>query len=113
LNTPVITGSTSIRQVLRASNLESAMSSKTKQSGRVDIDHVGAPMMSTPRLQRLAAQIHTLGPRPLFELLLELDAGAELRPTLERYARLAPLAGFIAANHGDRLASALRAVGGR
>jgi len=68
--------------------------------------------MMDPRLQRLAAQIHTLGPRPLYELLRELDAGAELRPTLERYARLAPLADFIAANGGDDF-KPLRVVGGR
>jgi hypothetical protein len=63
------------------------------------------------RLRRLAAEIHALGPRPLFELLQELNTGAELASTLERYARLAPLAGFIAVNDGDRLAPALRAVG--
>lgn len=57
--------------------------------------------MMDPRLQRLAAQIHTLGPRPFYELLRELDTGAELAPTLERYARLAALAEFIAANGGD------------
>jgi hypothetical protein len=67
--------------------------------------------MTDPRLQRLAAQIHTLGPRPLFELLRELDDGAELRPTLEAYARLAPLAEFIAANDGDDF-KPLRVVGG-
>jgi hypothetical protein len=53
-----------------------------------------------PRLQHLARQIHSLGERPLYECLLELDRGADLRPTLERFARLAPLAGFIAENGG-------------
>jgi hypothetical protein len=68
--------------------------------------------MTDSRLQRLAAQIHTLGPRPLYELLRELNAGAELGPTLERYARLAPLTEFIAANDGDDFRP-LRVVGGR
>jgi hypothetical protein len=53
------------------------------------------------RLRRLAAQIHVLGPRPLLELLLELDRGAPLMATLERYARLP--AEFIHAFGGDSL----------
>ena len=59
------------------------------------------------RLRYLAARIHGLGPRPLYELLRQLDAGAELHPTLEAYARLP--AKFIAAHGGDRLMP-LRAV---
>jgi hypothetical protein len=47
-----------------------------------------AIQMSPPRLRRVAGQIHALGPRPLFELLCELDQGADLGATLERYARL-------------------------
>ena len=53
------------------------------------------------RLRHLAAQIYALGPRPLYELLRELDAGAPLRPRLEAYARLQ--ASFIRANNGDEL----------
>jgi hypothetical protein len=51
----------------------------------------------------LARQIHPLGERPLFELFVELAAGAPLIPRLEAYARLEPYAGFIAANEGDQL----------
>jgi len=40
------------------------------------------------RLQLLAGRIHDLGPRPLFEMLRELDQGADLAETIERYARL-------------------------
>jgi hypothetical protein len=58
------------------------------------------------RLRHLAQRIHSLGPRPLFELLRELDAGADVADALERYARLAPLASFIAEHDGDRLRSA-------
>lgn len=54
-------------------------------------------------------RIHSLGERPLFELLVELEAGAPLAQTLERYARISPLAGFIADHGGDRLPRA-RAV---
>ena len=42
----------------------------------------------TERLRHLARRIHALGERPLFELLCELQAGAPLRPRLERYAEL-------------------------
>jgi hypothetical protein len=68
--------------------------------------------MSTtaPRLRHLARQIHALGERPLYELFRELEAGAELMPTLETYARLYPLAEFIAAFGGDRLPARARAV---
>jgi hypothetical protein len=62
-----------------------------------------------PRLQRLARQIHALGERPLYECLLELERGADLLPTLERYGRLAPFAEFIAAQGGRNLPK-LRAI---
>lgn len=42
------------------------------------------------RLRYLAERLHALGARPLFELLRELDAGAELRSRLERYCELDP-----------------------
>ena len=53
------------------------------------------------RLRHLARRIHRLGERPLYELLAELSAGADLSTTLERYARLP--ADFIAAFGGDAL----------
>jgi hypothetical protein len=49
--------------------------------------------------------------RPLFELFLELDCGPNLRNALERFARVASLAGFIAKRGADRLPQ-LRVVGG-
>ena len=54
------------------------------------------------RLRYLAGRIHALGERPLFELLRELDGGADLHPTLEAYACLP--AGFVAQHGGDQLA---------
>jgi hypothetical protein len=65
------------------------------------------------RLQYLARKIHGLGPRPLYELLCELADGAELASALERYARLGPLAGFVAGLGGDQLPPPARIVGGR
>jgi len=75
-----------------------------------------SPKTSSPpppaRLRRLAAALHSLGERALYEYLLEVADGADHWARLERYAKLAPLASFIAANDGDRLAP-LRIVGGR
>jgi hypothetical protein len=62
------------------------------------------------RLCRLARQIHILGERALFELFVELSEGAEMGDALERYAKIAPYASFIAANGGDRLPARARAV---
>ena len=62
------------------------------------------------RVHLLAARIHDLGPRALAELFIELLAGADPHDTLERYARLSPLAGFIAANGGYRLPARARAL---
>jgi hypothetical protein len=53
------------------------------------------------RLRYLAGRIHALGERPLYELLRELDAGADLRLTLETYAALPRE--FIAVMGGDWL----------
>jgi hypothetical protein len=65
------------------------------------------------RLRRLAAQIHRLGPRPLFELFREIDAGSDLPQALERYAKLEPLTDLITLLGGDQLPPSVRAVGGR
>jgi hypothetical protein len=59
----------------------------------------------------LARRIHLYGERCLVELFIELDADANLHSALERYARIAPLAGFVRALGGDRLAGP-RAVSG-
>jgi len=57
---------------------------------------------SALRLQYLAGRLHALGERPLFEFLLALERGADMRPTLERYARLSP--DFIREVKADRFA---------
>jgi len=43
----------------------------------------------TPRdvlRQRLAMQVHALGPRPMLEAMQEVDAGADIDSVLSRYA---------------------------
>jgi hypothetical protein len=60
-------------------------------------------LLGTPRLRHLAGRIHTLGPGPLAEMLIELSAGEPLMPTLEAYSRLYPLGEVIAAFGSDRL----------
>jgi hypothetical protein len=62
-----------------------------------------SPQIPVERLRHLARSIHQLGERPLLELFKELDCGADLPDALERYGRLASLAGFIAAQGGDQL----------
>jgi hypothetical protein len=56
--------------------------------------------------------LHSLGERSLYEFLRELKQGRDPWVRLERYAQLAPLAGFIAACHGDRLPPAMRIIDG-
>ncbi len=69
---------------------------------------------STPaRLRLLAERIHGLGPGPLFYLLSELAAGADPCARFEAYARLSPLADFIAALDGDRRPGVFVVNGGR
>jgi hypothetical protein len=53
---------------------------------------------SRARLKFLAARLHALGPKPLFHFLDELERGADLRISLERYSRLP--AEFVAAYGG-------------
>ena len=69
----------------------------------------GAGRLTRERLACLAQAIHRLGERPRFELLIELDRGAEFHSVLESYARLS--ADFIAALDGDRLCIARPLIG--
>lgn len=63
------------------------------------------------RIRHLAARIHPLGPRPLAELLIELDRGADLMPRLEAYARID--GNFIRALGGDQFPQLRRVSGGK
>jgi hypothetical protein len=60
------------------------------------------------RLRHLTEQIHALGVWPLFELLREVEAGANLRERLEDYARLDPE--ILRLNGSDRLPPLLSLV---
>jgi hypothetical protein len=44
--------------------------------------------VGSSRRQRLAANLHISGPRPVLEALLELEAGRALDEVLERYGRI-------------------------
>lgn len=46
------------------------------------------PHLPDARLRLLAARVHALGERPLFELFRELADGADLPSRLEVYARM-------------------------
>jgi hypothetical protein len=74
------------------------------------LDCRGKPI-ALARLRRLADQLHALGPRPIFEYLREIIAGADPAARLERYAELDP--DVVRALGGDRLPPAHRVVGGR
>jgi len=64
------------------------------------------------RLRHLTRQIHPLGARPLYEMILELDRGADLHETLERYGAIAKYASFVKDLGGDRLDHQLHVVDG-
>jgi hypothetical protein len=86
--------------------------------GRLD-DHFTprarpAPSALPPeRLRHLAARLHDLGPRPLYEFLREIEAGADLHERLARYSGLWPLRRFIQAYNGDQLPPPKIVVGRR
>ena len=54
-----------------------------------------AGLIPRERLRCLAGRLHSLGPRPLFEFLREIEAGAPVIDRLERYSELWPLRNFI------------------
>jgi hypothetical protein len=62
------------------------------------------------RRQRLAEQVHELGPAPMLHLLEEIARGADLDERLERYAGLP--ADFIRVLGGDRFAPNVTVVAG-
>ena len=70
-------------------------------------------MIPRERLAHLAARIHSLGARPLYELFCELDAGQPLHARLEAYARLAGYGDFIRSMGGDKLPRPQVVVGRR
>jgi hypothetical protein len=73
----------------------------------------GKQRIPDTRLRLLADRLHHLGPRALYELFRELLAGADLASRLEAYARIAPLAPFIAELDGDQVRDLRTVKGGR
>jgi hypothetical protein len=63
------------------------------------------------RLKYLAARLHTLGPKPLFHFLDEVERGADLRRHLEEYASLP--ADFVKAYGGGQFLEPFAIEGGR
>jgi hypothetical protein len=78
----------------------------------ITLNASSASLIAESRLRYLAAQIHSLGERPLFELFRELTGGVDLAEALERYARIAPFSDFIQALDIDCL-DPPRVAGGR
>jgi hypothetical protein len=66
------------------------------------------------RLRHLTRAVYPLGPRPIYEMFREVQAGTDLVDALERYAAIAKYASFIKEQGGERLDPHLHAVeGGR
>jgi hypothetical protein len=63
--------------------------------------------ISFVRLQRLAIEVHKLGPRLLSYLFDEILAGADPLERIETLARLSPLADFIQENSSNQFSSHL------
>ena len=54
------------------------------------IGPIAATLAANPRRQRAAEHLHDLGPRPVLEALIEVEAGADLDRVLADFARLDP-----------------------
>ncbi len=54
------------------------------------IGDVAAKVVADLKRQRQVARLHSLGPRPVLEALVEVEAGADLDSVLADFARLDP-----------------------
>lgn len=54
------------------------------------IDPIAAALVASPRRQRAADHLYNVGPRPVLEALVEVEAGADLDSVLADFARLDP-----------------------
>jgi hypothetical protein len=72
------------------SSASSSTASLNQNTQRAKVALFAPPRRRLPRerLRHLARRIHQLGPRPLFELLRELEAGANFHDSLEGHAAL-------------------------
>lgn len=71
-----------------------------------------AQAQNTARRRRLVEHLHRLGPAPLAHFISDVERGAGIDATLERYGRLPAV--FVLANRGDRFPEPMFAIcGGR
>ncbi len=54
------------------------------------VGSVPAEIVTSPRRQRAAEHLHSLGPRPVLEALAEVETGADLDRVLADFAQLEP-----------------------
>ena len=54
------------------------------------IGPIAASLVASPRRQRATEHLHNLGPRPVLEALVEVEAGADLDRVLADFAQLEP-----------------------
>ncbi len=54
------------------------------------IGSISAEIVASPRRQRAAEHLHSLGPRPVLEALAEVETGADLDRVLADFAQLDP-----------------------
>ncbi len=54
------------------------------------IGSIAAALVANPRRHRAAEHLHNLGPRPVLEALVEVEAGADLDRVLADFAQLEP-----------------------
>ena len=52
------------------------------------IGQIAAALVANPRRQRAAEHLHNLGPRPVLEALVEVEAGADLDRVLADFERI-------------------------
>jgi len=52
------------------------------------IGQIAAALVASPRRQRATEHLHNLGPRPVLEALVEVEAGADLDRVLADFAQL-------------------------
>ena len=73
------------------------------------IGEIAAKIAAELRRQRAAEHLHGLGPRPVLEALVEVEAGADLDSVLADFARLDPE--VVTALGGDKFPPSIFAVG--
>ena len=74
----------------KSQNTRPARRRSTRPQGLIPIGVIAAKIVADLRRQRTAEHLHGLGPRPVLEALVEVEAGADLDSVLADFARLDP-----------------------